>query len=182
MATIATTELTGPDAHYSAMYFPWVHAADPQRGRTVRAFPPCGFVAGMLARMDATRAVWKAPVGGEAFLSGATELALRISDEQIAQLNSRGINCLRLLPEIGPVVWGARTLHRQDERDSEWRYISVRRTALYIEETLHRGMQWVVFESNAEPLWADIRQLILSYKACFGWARFTVPRHARRSS
>jgi uncharacterized protein len=156
-ASTGTTGLTGSDALYSAVYFPWVRAADPLQQGALRDFPPCGFVAGIIARTDGSRGVWKAPAGSEASLNGAATLTLALSDAQSGQLNPLGINCLRSLPVYGNVVWGARTLHGQNDRGSEWKYIPVRRTALFIEESLYRGTQWVVFEPNDEPLWAQIR-------------------------
>jgi phage tail sheath protein FI len=80
-----------------------------------------------------------------------------VSDAENGRLNPRGVNCLRALPVYGPVVWGARTLHGDDNRGSEWKYIPVRRMALFLEESLYRGTQWAVFEPNDEPLWAQIR-------------------------
>ncbi len=148
---------TGADAPNSGFYFPWVLAADPLQNGAVRAFPPSGFVAGIMARTDATRGVWKAPAGTEASLSGATGLAVTMSDAENGQLNPHAVNCLRTLPVFGNVVWGARTLHGDNDRGSEWKYVPVRRMALFLEESLYRGTQWVVFEPNDEPLWAQIR-------------------------
>lgn len=162
-ATVSTlnsgpdTGLLGPDASHSALFFPWVRAVDPLQGGALADFPPCGFVAGVFARTDAQRGVWKAPAGSEASLSGATGLSVTMSDAENGQLNPRGINCLRTLPTYGNVVWGARTLHGQNDRGSEWKYIPVRRMALFLQESLYRGTQWVVFEPNDEPLWAQIR-------------------------
>jgi phage tail sheath protein FI len=119
--------------------------------------PPCGYVAGIYARTDASRGVWKAPAGSDASITGASGLLIAMSDPENGQLNPRAINCLRTLPVYGNVVWGARTLHGDDDRGSEWKYVPVRRTALFIEESLYRGTQWVVFEPNDEPLWAQIR-------------------------
>ncbi len=149
--------LTGADALNSAIYYPWVKAPDPLQNGALRNFPPCGFVAGIYARTDSTRGVWKAPAGSEASLTGAAGLALTMSDSENGQLNPLGINCLRLLPVFGNVVWGARTLHGDNSRGSEWKYVPVRRMALFLEETLFRATQWVVFEPNDEPLWAQIR-------------------------
>ncbi len=141
----------------SAIFFPWVRAPDPLQQDALALFPPCGFVAGVFARTDSTRGVWKAPAGSEASLNGATGLAITMSDPENGQLNPLGINCLRTLPVFGNVVWGARTLHGQNDRGSEWKYAPVRRMALFLEETLFRATQWVVFEPNDEPLWAQIR-------------------------
>jgi phage tail sheath protein FI len=82
---------------------------------------------------------------------------VQLGDGDIGQLNPLGVNCLRTAPGAGRVVWGARTLQGNDRLASEWKYIPVRRTALFIEESLYRGTQWVVFEPNDAPLWAQIR-------------------------
>jgi Bacteriophage tail sheath protein len=149
--------LTGSDAPNSAIFFPWVRAADPLQQGALADFPPCGFVAGVFARTDAGRGVWKAPAGIDASLNGASGLVITMSDAENGQLNPLAINCLRTLPVYGNVVWGSRTLHGQNDRGSEWKYIPVRRMALFLEESLYRGTQWVVFEPNDEPLWAQIR-------------------------
>jgi phage tail sheath protein FI len=153
----APAALTGSDAPNSAIFFPWVRAPDPLQQGALTDFPPCGFVAGVFARTDATRGVWKAPAGSDASLNGARGLAITMSDAENGQLNPLAINCLRTLPVYGNVVWGSRTLHGQNDRGSEWKYIPVRRMALFLEESLYRGTQWVVFEPNDEPLWAQIR-------------------------
>ena len=149
--------LTGVDASYSGVFFPWVKAPDPLQENALADFPPCGFVAGVFARTDSSRGVWKAPAGSDASLSSATGLAITMSDGENGQLNPLGINCLRTLPAYRNAVWGSRTMHGQSDRGSEWKYIPVRRTALFLEETLYRATQWVVFEPNDEPLWAQIR-------------------------
>jgi phage tail sheath protein FI len=151
------TALAGPDAMNAGLFFPWVLAPDPLQERALRDFPPCGFVAGVFARTDAQRGVWKAPAGSEAGLNGAAALAISMSDAENGQLNPLGINCLRNLPVYGMVVWGSRTLHGDNDRSSEWKYVPVRRMALFLEESLYRSTQWVVFEPNDEPLWAQIR-------------------------
>jgi uncharacterized protein len=151
------TPLAGPDAMNAALFFPWVSSPDPLQERALRDFPPCGFVAGVFARTDAQRGVWKAPAGSEAGLNGAVSLAIAMSDAENGQLNPLGINCLRTLPVYGMIVWGSRTLHGDNDRGSEWKYVPIRRVALFIEETLYRNTKWVVFEPNDEPLWAQIR-------------------------
>ncbi len=157
MQATGTTGLTGNNAINAAVYYPWVRQSDPMQAGAVRAFPPCGFVAGIFARTDATRGVWKAPAGSDASINGAAGLEIAMSDAENGQLNPLGVNCLRVLPVYGNVVWGSRTLHGHNDRGSEWKYIPVRRTALFIEESLYRGSQWIVFEPNDEPLWAQIR-------------------------
>ena len=149
--------ITGTDALNGAIYYPWLKAPDPLQENRIRAFPPCGFVAGIYARTDSTRGVWKAPAGSDASVTGAAGVVLALTDRENGTLNPRGINCIRALPVYGTVLWGSRTLHGADERGSEWKYIPVRRVALFIEESLFRGTQWVVFEPNDEPLWAQIR-------------------------
>ncbi|KNE79681.1 MULTISPECIES: phage tail sheath C-terminal domain-containing protein [Streptomyces] len=141
---------------YAALYFPQVRLTDPLTGR-LRAFPPSGAVAGVTARTDGERGVWKAAAGTEARLAGVRSLTVRITDRESGLLNPLGVNCLRTFPVLGPLVWGARTLEGADGLDSDWKYVPVRRLALHIEESLHRGLQWVVFEPNSEQLWQQIR-------------------------
>lgn len=140
-----------------ALFFPRVRAPNPLRENRLESYAPCGAVAGVLARTDASRGVWKSPAGLEATLNGVSELSLRLNDSDNGQLNPLGINCLREFPTAGRVVWGARTLRGADSLASEWKYLAVRRMALFLEESLYRGTQWVVFEPNDEPLWAQIR-------------------------
>ena len=149
--------ITGPDGINAAYYFPWVRAPDPLRENRLREFPPCGFVAGLYARTDATRGVWKAPAGTDAGVTGVGGLKHVLTDLENGELNVRAVNCLRTFPVYGTVVWGARTLRGNNELGSEWKYVPIRRLALFIEETLYRGTKWVVFEPNDEPLWAQIR-------------------------
>jgi phage tail sheath protein FI len=151
------TGLTGPDAINSALYFPWVNAPDPLQQGRMSSYPPCGFVAGIYAATDATRGVWKAPAGIDAGLSGASGLTVPLTDPQNGTLNVQAINCLRNFPTYGSVVWGARTLRGDDRIGSEWKYVPIRRFALFLESSLYNGTQWVVFEPNDEPLWGQIR-------------------------
>jgi phage tail sheath protein FI len=149
--------IQAPFSTYSALFFPRLKQPNPLRDNQVEVFAPCGAVAGVFARTDASRGVWKAPAGQEAGLVGVPQLSVPLTDDENGELNPLGINCLRAFPVIGRVVWGSRTLDGADRLASEWKYIPVRRTALYIEESLYRGTQWVVFEPNDEPLWAQIR-------------------------
>lgn len=157
MVSSGLTGLTGSNAINSALYYPWIEQPDSLQDGALRAFPPSGFVAGVYARTDGARGVWKAPAGTEATVNGALSLETTLSDAENGQLNPIGINCLRTFPVYGNIVWGARTLHGQDERGSDWKYVPVRRLTLFLEESLYRGTQWVVFEPNDEPLWAQIR-------------------------
>lgn len=141
----------------AAIYFPRIKVPDPQEEGRLKTFVPSGTIAGMIARTDAQRGVWKAPAGTEAALAGVPDLALRLTDAENGELNPTGINCLRIFKGIGRVAWGARTMRGADVLADQWKYLPVRRTALYIEESLYRGTQWVVFEPNDERLWAQIR-------------------------
>ena len=147
---------------YGAMYYPRLRLADPLIENKLQDFAPSGAVAGVISRTDAERGVWKAPAGIEAALGGVFEFSINetrgnLDDDDSGQLNPVGVNCLRSVPGIGPVIWGARTMDGRDILASQWKYLPVRRLALYIEESLYRGTQWVVFEPNDEPLWAQIR-------------------------
>lgn len=141
----------------AALYFPRLRLPNPLNAGQVETFSAAGAVAGVMARTDAQRGVWKAPAGLDATLVGVPELSVALTDPEIGQLNPIAVNCLRSAPSGGRVVWGARTAAGADRNASEWKYIPVRRTALYIEESLYRGTQWVVFEPNDEPLWSQIR-------------------------
>jgi len=141
----------------AAIFFPSIKRANPLRENEMETFVPCGMVAGTIARIDANRGLWKAPAGLEANLRGMTEFTVPLTDAENGELNPLGINCLRTMPAAGPVIWGARTLHGNDRLASEWKYIPVRRLALYLEESLYRGLHWAVFEPNDEPLWRQIQ-------------------------
>jgi phage tail sheath protein FI len=141
----------------ATIFFPRLKMPDPLKENRLEEFVPCGAVAGVMARIATQRGVWKAPAGLEATLTGVRELSVKLTDGENGLLNPLGVNCLRNFPVVGNVVWGARTLEGADRLASEWKYIPVRRLALFIEESLYRGTQWVVFEPNDEPLWAQIR-------------------------
>jgi uncharacterized protein len=154
--------MTGSNAMNSAFYFPWINAFDPQL-QTTRSFPPCGFVAGLYAATDASRGVWKAPAGIDASLSGEAGLALPLTDNQNGTLNVQAINCLRNFRVYGDVIWGARTLQGNDQIGSQWKYVPIRRLALFLESSLYEGTQWAVFEPNDERLWGQLRLNIGSF-------------------
>jgi phage tail sheath protein FI len=149
--------ITGPDRTYSALFFPRLKQPNPLRDSQIEEFVSCGAVAGVFSRTDASRGVWKAPAGIDAGLVGVPELSVSLTDDENGELNPLGVNCLRAFPVYGRLVWGSRTQDGADRLASEWKYIPVRRTALFIEESLYRGTKWVVFEPNDEPLWAQIR-------------------------
>jgi len=141
----------------TAVYFPRVIQPNPLQEGRLAEFSPCGVIAGIISRTDANRGVWKAPAGLDATLKGVSALSAKLTDGNNGQLNPLAVNCLRAFPVNGRVVWGSRTLAGADQLASEWKYLPVRRTALFIEESLYRGTQWVVFEPNDEPLWSQIR-------------------------
>ncbi len=144
----------------SVVMYPRVVVPDALMQNRPKSLPASGSVAGIWARTDGARGVWKAPAGTEARLRGVADLTFVMTDQQNGILNPLGVNCLRSFPIYGPVVWGARTL---DGPTSEWLYVPVRRLTLFIEESLYRGTQWVVFEPNDEPLWAQVRLNVTAF-------------------
>ncbi|MFZ1430508.1 MAG: phage tail sheath C-terminal domain-containing protein [Geminicoccaceae bacterium] len=141
----------------AAVYFPRTRISDPLADGRPRSISASGTIAGLYARTDADRGVWKAPAGTDARLRNVLALDCKLTDPQNGALNPLGVNCLRTFPVYSNICWGARTLDGADAQASEWKYIPVRRLTLFIEESLYRGTKWVVFEPNDEPLWAQIR-------------------------
>ncbi|MEZ4295080.1 MAG: phage tail sheath subtilisin-like domain-containing protein [Polyangiaceae bacterium] len=165
-AAAARTDLASLTSRNAAFYFPLLAMRDPLADGRLASFAPCGAVAGVIARTDTERGLWKAPAGQDAGLRGvesfSTSLAdasarLLLDDSQCGTLNPAGVNALRTLGVAGPVVWGARTARGADELASEWKYLPVRRLALYIEQNLQEGTRWAVFEPNDEALWSQLR-------------------------
>jgi uncharacterized protein len=145
---------------YGAVYFPWIRALDPSGGSSEPILlPPSGYVAGLYARIDASRGVWKAPAGTEATLSGAVGLAVDLTDIQQGNLNRINVNCFRRFPTSGIVSWGARTI----TSDPEYQYVPVRRLAIMLRVSIYNGIQWAVFEPNDEELWSQLRLNIGSF-------------------
>ena len=124
---------------------------------------PCGAVAGVWAATDSSRGVWKAPAGTAATITGITGFTAQVSDGDSGTLNPLAVNALRTMPAVGPVVWGARTTEGSDQNQNQWKYVPVRRLALYIEESLRRGTLWAVFEPNDEPLWSSLRLNVTTF-------------------
>jgi phage tail sheath protein FI len=153
-----------PKSANGALYFPYLTSIDGLSGKVI-AQPPSGYVAGIYARTDNNRGVWKAPAGLETTIVNATGVvdSGRMSDSRAGVLNPLGVNCLRTFPGTGTVVFGARTLVTANLAFEQWRYVPVRRTALFIEQTLLRNLGWVVFEPNDEPLWVAIRTSIEAF-------------------
>lgn len=148
-----STLRTGLVSDHSAVYYPKLIVHENEAPVEVG---PSGAIAGLMARIDSSRGVWKAPAGTEADIRGINGLEYRFSDGENGVLNPRAVNTIRIFPN-GIVSWGARTMEGDDDFGSEYKYIPIRRTALFIEESLYRGLKWVVFEPNDEPLWSQIR-------------------------
>lgn len=137
------------DTRNAAYYAPWLEVIGPDGGRVM--VPPSGHVAGIYAKTDAERGVAKAPANLAPV--GITGVAYAFSTGEQEVLNPRGVNLIRAFPGRGTLVWGARTL----STDPEWKYVNLRRLMLFLEASLDRGLQWVVFEPNGEALWAKVR-------------------------
>jgi phage tail sheath protein FI len=146
--------LANPNS-YGAIYFPWIQASDPTGVSSEPVLlPPSGYIAGLYARTDSERGVWKAPAGTAASLAGAVGLAAELTDTQHGDLNPIGVNVVRRFTNSGIVSFGARTI---SERGSEWTYVPVRRTAIMLRASIYYGIQWAVFEPNDELLWSQLR-------------------------
>lgn len=154
--SLGEVNLTGTAARNAFLYYPRVTMSDPLLGGAQETVPACGIIAGVLARTDSQRGVWVAPAGLDASL-GAVVPEVPLTNRENGILNPVAINCIRNFPVFGTVMWGARTLRGADQLADEYKYLPVRRTALFIEESLYRGTQWVVFQPNDEPLWGLIR-------------------------
>lgn len=141
------------DSTYAALYYPWVRVLDPVT-RTEINLPPSGFVAGIYARNDINRAVYKAPANEVVNLALGFEKLLNKSQQDV--LNPEGINCFRFFEGRGFRLWGARTI----SSDPEWKYVNLRRYFAYLEHSIDKGTQWAVFEPNGEQLWGNVRRTI----------------------
>jgi phage tail sheath protein FI len=141
------------DSKYGALYYPWVRVLDPLSQREIYS-PPSGFVAGIYARNDVNRAVYKAPANEVVNLALGFERFLNKSQQEV--LNPEGINCFRFFEGRGMRLWGARTV----SSDPEWKYVNLRRYFAYLERSIDKGTQWAVFEPNGEQLWANVRRTI----------------------
>ncbi len=162
------TGLGLPTSTYTVLYYPWVKVGNPfynadknPNASKTLTIAPSSFAAGMWAKIDGKRGVWKAPAGVEAQLNGAADLAYKVEDLEQDQLNPLGVNCCRKIPGFGSVIWGSRTL--ATKAAPEWRYVPVRRTAIFIEQSIYQGIQWAVFEPNDHPLWGALRSNIGSF-------------------
>jgi phage tail sheath protein FI len=157
--------LSGEEGRYAAVFYPRLVQADPLRENQLDTFVPCGAIAGIMARTDTERGVWKAPAGIGASVAGIRGLAAPLTDADSGALNPLGINAIRTFPVYGTVVWGSRTLRGADLLADDYKYIPIRRLTNYIEESLFRGTKWILFEPNDEPLWAQIRMNVEAFMA-----------------
>lgn len=140
---------------HRALYWPRIVISDPAGlGRNpTRAIPAAGHIAGLYGRTDGRRGVWKVAAGIEASITGAVGLDFQVLDRDQDRMNPHGLNALRTVPGAGRVVWGGRT----GRPTTEWRYINVRRTAIFLRKSIYNGIQWAVFEGNDQRLWAALR-------------------------
>ncbi|HEX6082967.1 MAG TPA: phage tail sheath C-terminal domain-containing protein [Thermoanaerobaculia bacterium] len=173
---------TVPKSPNGAIYFPYLKSQHPLTGAPVE-MPPSGFVAGIYARTDTNRGVWKAPAGLETTVLATTGVvdSGRMTDMRQGVLNQLGVNALRSFPGIGTVVFGARTLVAANPAFQPWKYVPVRRTALFIEQTLYRELKWAIFEPNDEPLWIALRTSVGNFMMSLftqGAFQGTKPSHA----
>jgi len=157
-AAVDALGLGGEAARNAALYYPRLLPPGAAAGTPARV--ASGAVAGVIARTDAAHGVWKAPAGREAVLAGVGALSVQVGDVAGGVLNQVAINCLRAFPGMGPVVWGARTMGGGDTMGDEFKYVPVRRLALYLERSVSRGIAWAVFEPNDASLWARLRQAV----------------------
>jgi len=162
------TDLGLPTSTYSVLYYPWLKVANPfydaedNPGALATVLvSPSGYAAGMWSKIDGRRGVWKAPAGVETALLGLAGTQYTVEDAEQDQLNPLGVNALRTLPGFGTVIWGSRTLSTKS--NPEWRYVPVRRTAIFIEQSIYNGIQWAVFEPNDHRLWSSLRVNIESF-------------------
>jgi phage tail sheath protein FI len=153
-----------PKSPNAGFYFPYVKATDPQSGQTIEV-PPSPTVAGIFATIDTNRGVWKAPAGLETTLTNVLDVVDRgrMTDARQGVLNQLGVNCVRSFSGVGPVVWGARTSVAFNTAFAQWKYVPVRRMALFLEQTLYANLGWVVFEPNDVPLWTSIKASIEAF-------------------
>lgn len=147
-----------PSTAFATLYWPWIRVMNPLDGHLVEV-PPCGHVAGVWARTDATRGVFKAPANE--VVMGAVELAADVDDAGQDPLNRNGVNCIRGFPGRGIRTWGARTL--ATDADPEWKYLNVRRLFNYLTASIAHGTSWAVFEPNDELLWGQLRLAVANF-------------------
>ena len=172
IANIGSLSPEPPVSISAAVYYPWLQTPDPVTGNTTDPVtgktlvqPPSGFVAGIYGQTDAAQGVWQSPAGLQTTLQGTTGVDTNgvMTDPQQGILNPAGINCLRQFPVIGTVICGARTTASVDPAYQQWKYVAVRRMALFIEQSLYASLTWAVFQGNAEPLWTALTQEVTAF-------------------
>lgn len=161
---VAAGTTAPPVSHNGAIYFPYLQSTDPVTGAAITV-PPSGYVAGIFAREDSNRGVWKSPAGLETTILGTGGVVPwgAMTDPQQGDLNPLGINCIRTFPGIGSVVFGARTLVSENPAYEQWKYLAVRRMALFIEQSLYASLRWAIFEPNDTPLWNALKQEVSAF-------------------
>jgi phage tail sheath protein FI len=161
-----------PPSTNAALYYPWLQTTDPVTGATHDSVtgnavlsPPSGYVAGIYAKTDSAQGVWQSPAGLQTTLLGTTGVDVKglMTDPQQGVLNLNAIDCLRQFPGIGTVVFGARTTAATNPAFQQWKYVAVRRMALFIEQTLYANLTWAVFEGNSTPLWNALTQEVTAF-------------------
>ena len=161
-----------PVSTNAAVYYPWLQTADPVTGKTTDPVtgnlivaPPSGFVAGIYGQTDSAQGVWQSPAGLQTTLNGTTGVDTNgvMTDPQQGILNNNAINCLRQFQGSGTVVFGARTTAAADPAYQQWKYVAVRRMALFIEQSLYASLGWAVFEGNSQPLWNALTQEVTAF-------------------
>jgi phage tail sheath protein FI len=159
----AVRAVRAADRGYAAVFLPRLRVRDPLQPSATILCGPAASVAGLLARTDTERGVFAFAAGTGARLQGAVGLGSNIDDRAAELLRRDGLNPIRRVPNHGIVVWGARTAGSGGETGDEWKYVPVRRMALYLEESIYRGTEWVVFEPNDEPTWTTLRASIVAF-------------------
>jgi phage tail sheath protein FI len=159
----AVRAIRAADRGHVAVYFPRLRVRDPLQPGSTTLCGSSAAVAGLLARTDIQRGVWAFAAGSGAHLQGAVGVASAVDDQTAATLRGQGVNAIRQIPNRGIVVWGARTVGGGRDQGEDWKYVPVRRTALYIEESIEHGIEWVDFEPNDEPTWRTLRETVASF-------------------
>ena len=159
-SAIGLDAVVGTTSANAALFFPRIRQPNPLNDNEIETFSAIGAVAGVIARTDARAGVWSSPAGEQAVLNRVPGLSADLTSREVSAVTAAGVSCLRSIPGGGRVVWGARTMQGADSEGSQWKYLPVRRTALFVEESVAQGTRWVVFEPNAEQTWARVRELV----------------------
>jgi phage tail sheath protein FI len=157
------TSVRLPASPNAALYYPWLNVADPLAEGAARLSAPCGTVAGVYARNDIERGVWQVPGGASLDLRGVISPGRVLRDAEEALLDPHAVNAIRTFPQYGNIIWGARTLASEGDSATDWKYVPVRRLALYIESSVREGLRWAAFETNDASLWESIRDQISAF-------------------